>query len=176
MCLLSRVCVHLLTCLIPGSTFISRFNFCVRRQIVYTVSYQSLFIISNKHKIDFTQGAPCQLPSEHSPLHLPSLLPPPPPPPMRTVSSFSPSPGWQGCRVLCCGLEPQCSVGCRRVAVGLSDAAHHGCAKFQCVWARRRGTWKEQGHFILCGFKRVKLSLWKKERERETKRPLIAYK
>ncbi len=171
-----------LTCLIPGSTFISRFNFCVRRQIVYTVSYQSLspyflFIISNKHKIDFTQGAPCQLPSEHSPLHLPSLLPPPPPTPQcEQCLPFHLPLGGRAAGCYGVGWSPSAVWDAEEWRWASLMQQHHGCAKFQCVWARRRGTWKEQGHFILCGFKRVKLSLWKKERERETKRPLIAYK
>jgi len=49
---------------------------------------------------------------------------------------------------------------------------HHGCAKFQCVGARKK-KWDliEQGIFILCGFRRVTLSLWsRREREKETRK------
>ncbi len=146
----------------------------MRRQIVSLIS-QSIRLFSLSSAINTKLTSPRVLPaSSHLNILLSIFLVCYPNPPMQTVSSFSPSPGWQGCRVPWCGLEPQCSVGCRRLAVGLCDAATPRVCQVSVCGVKKEGDLIEQGQFILCGFKRV--TLWKKEREREAKRPLIAYK
>lgn len=62
------------------------------------------------------------------------------------------------------------------MAEGLSDAATPWVCQVSVCGGEKEGDLTEQGLFILCGFKRVTVSLWTKEREREAKEPLIAYK
>lgn len=147
-----------LTCLIPGFTFISCFFFCVRRQIVYNVAYQSLslsflFIISNKHKIDFTQGASSHL---NILLSILQVCYPPPPTPCEQCLPFHLPLGGRAAGCHGVGWSPSAVWDAEEWRLASLMQQHHGCAKFQCV----EGDLIEQGHFILCGFKRATLSLW----------------